>query len=289
MDTEKCVALLMAVECGSMSTAAARLGYTPSGILRMIDSLEAELGMRLVERTTRGVSATTEGRQVIPLLQDVVRAADRARQRASEVEGLLSGEIDIASYSSVAATWLPPILKAFESEYPGVRVRTREAGNEQIVEWVERRAIDCAIFARRKFRGDWIDLRKDRLMVWLPADHPRAGDEAFPLAELEGAPFVETSPNQDTDIARLLATEHLVPDVRYTTTSSYTTYCMVEAGLGISVNNELMMPRWQGNVAILPLDPPRSISLGIAVPSLSSVSPATARFIECARRCVRSL
>lgn len=286
MDTEKCRAALAAIEYGSMSAAAKQLGYTPSGIVRMVDALEGELGVRLVERTPRGVRATTEGAQVLPLLRDAVQAAARARQKAAEVSGLLTGEIEIASYSSVASAWLPQALKAFEAECPGVRVRTREAGNEQIVRWVEGRVIDCALFARRPFHGDWIGLQRDRLMVWLPADHPRAGDAAFPLAELEGAPFVEISPNQDTDVSRLLASEHLVPDVRYTTTSSYTAYCMVEAGLGISINNELMTPARQRNVAVLPFDPPRFIELGIAIPSLASASPATLRFIDCVKKVV---
>lgn len=284
MDTEKCRAALAAIEYGSMSAAAKHLGYTPSGVLRMVDSLEADLGLRLIERTPRGVRATSEGAQVVPMLRDAVSAAARAHQKASEVAGALSGEIEVALYTSVASAWLPRILKAFESEYPGIRVRTREAGNEQIVQWIEERAVDCALFARRPFHGDWIGLHRDRLMAWLPADHPRAKDKSFPLKELEGAPFVEISPNQDTDVSHLLTAENLVPDVRYSTTSSYTAYCMVEAGLGISVNNELMTPVSQGSVSVIPLEPARSIELGIAVPSLANASPGTTHFIACVER-----
>lgn len=174
MDSEKCRALVTAVELGSMSAAAQQLGYTASGITRMINALEAELGITLIARTSRGVALTSDGVALEPFLRELALTAERARQQAAAAKGLLEGEISVASYSSTAATWLPNILRAFQSSHPGVRMRTMEAGNEQLVSWVEQHTIDCAIFAKRPFRGDWIPLRQDPLVVWLPADHPRA-------------------------------------------------------------------------------------------------------------------
>ena len=287
MDSEKCRAVITTIDCGSMSAAAARLGYTASGISRMIDALESELGIKLVARGPRGVSPTSDGAALEPFLRDVVQASERLNQQAAAARGLLEGELSIASYSSTAATWLPRILSEFQKEYPSVRVRTMEAGNDKLVSWVEQRAIDCAIFAKRPFRGDWIELREDPLVVWLPASHPRANDSAFPLQELDGAPFIETSPHQNTDITQLITAEGLHPDVRCTTTSSYTSYCLVEAGLGISINNKLMAQRWSGKVVELPFSPSRSVSLGIAVASLAHASLAAREFITCAQRIVK--
>ena len=289
MDSEKCRALVTAVELGSMSAAAQQLGYTASGITRMVNALEAELGITLIARTSRGVALTSDGVALEPFLRELALTAARARQQSAAAKGLLEGEISVASYSSTATTWLPNILRAFQSSHPGVRMRTMEAGNEQLVSWVEQHTIDCAIFAKRPFRGDWIPLRQDPLVVWLPADHPRAHDAAFPLRELEGVPFVETSPHQNTDISQLLAAEGLHPDVRCTTTSSYTSYCMVEAGLGISINNKLMAQNWHGSVVELPFNPPRFVELGIAVPSLAHASLATQEFISCTKQTVNDL
>ncbi len=286
MDTDKCRALIRAVELGSMSAAASDLGYTASGISRMIDALEADLGVTLVVRGPRGVDLTSDGVSLEPYIRDVVQSVRRLRQQAAYAKGLLVGEIAVASYASTAAIWLPRIIEQFQTLHPGVRIRTMEAGNEQLISWVDKRAIDCAILAKRPFCGDWISLREDPLVVWLPANHPRAKDRAFPLSELEGAPFVETSPNQNTDITQLLTAEGLHPDIRCTTTNSYTSYKLVEAGLGISVNNKLMTQGWSGQVVELPFSPQRSVELGIAVPSLSHASLATREFIECARRVV---
>lgn len=97
---------------------------------------------------------------------------------------------------------------------------------------------------------------------------------------------METSPHQNTDITQLLTAEGLHPDVRCTTTNSYTSYCMVEAGIGISINKKLMSQNWHGDVVELPFDPPRNVELGIAVPSLPHASLATQEFITCAKRTV---
>lgn len=53
---------------------------------------------------------------------------------------------------------------------------------------------------------------------------------------------------------------------------------MVEQGFGMSIMNELITLRWQADVVKLPLDPPRHVTLGMAVPSLKKARPAVSRF-----------
>jgi DNA-binding transcriptional LysR family regulator len=63
---------------------------------------------------------------------------------------------------------------------------------------------------------------------------------------LNGSPFIQPLPEQNTDLERLLHTHHLSPDIRFTTSDNYTAYSMVAAGLGISLNNALMTNRVGG-------------------------------------------
>ena len=63
MNTEKCRLLLQVIQAGSFSSAAERLGYTPSGVMRSIASLEKEIGFPLLGRTAQGIYLTREGRQ----------------------------------------------------------------------------------------------------------------------------------------------------------------------------------------------------------------------------------
>ena len=66
MNTEKCRLLLQVIQAGSFSSAAERLGYTPSGVMRSIASLEKEIGFPLLGRTAQGIYLTREGQAVLP-------------------------------------------------------------------------------------------------------------------------------------------------------------------------------------------------------------------------------
>ena len=71
MDTEKCRALLCVLETGSLSAAAEQLGYTPSGVSRMMAALEDEVGFPLLERGRGGVEATAACRLLLPAVREM--------------------------------------------------------------------------------------------------------------------------------------------------------------------------------------------------------------------------
>ena len=84
MDTAKCAALLLAVELGSLSAAAERLGYTVSGMSRMILSLEDELGFRLLNRSRAGVEPTRECALLLGSMRAGARAAASSPRRCAD-------------------------------------------------------------------------------------------------------------------------------------------------------------------------------------------------------------
>lgn len=124
MDTARCEALIRSIDLGSFSAAAKQLGYTPSGITRMVNALEAELGVTLVMRTKHGITPTSEGAQLLPALRESLRCDERIRQISGQVRGIDSGELTIGTYFSISASWMPTILKTFQRQHPGIRVTT---------------------------------------------------------------------------------------------------------------------------------------------------------------------
>ena len=72
MDTDKCTALLCVLESGSITAAAEKLGYTVSGISRMMAALEAESGFPLLLRSKNGVVPTEDCRRMLPDRKSVV-------------------------------------------------------------------------------------------------------------------------------------------------------------------------------------------------------------------------
>lgn len=282
MDEVKCEALITAAEQGSLSRAARILGYTQPGISRMIHSLKEELGFPLLIRTKKGVELTPNGKTVLPYLEETVRAARLTHETSASILGLLSGTLTIGCYYSVSSMILPPLLKRFGTDYPRVRIILREGTNAELAEALENRTIDFSLAAPtpESLECDHIPILEDELVVWLPPSHPLAGKTAFPLEALTSYPFIITQPGQDTDIDRLLSKYHIHPDFHFATKDAYSTYRMVEAGLGISFNQSLFARGWKGNVVTLPFDPPQVIHLDISIPSLKEASPAAKKFIQ---------
>lgn len=112
--------LTAVVEAGSMTRAAAALGLTASGVGRAIARLEARLGVRLLDRTTRSMHLTDEGRRfydrVLPLLDGLEEAALDASGAAAVVRGRLRVNVD-PFFSQVA---LPGRIAGFVAAYPAL-------------------------------------------------------------------------------------------------------------------------------------------------------------------------
>ena len=117
------VTVLMAViEAGSMARAAEALGLTSSGVGRAVSRLEARIGVRLLERTTRTMTLTDEGRrfyeEVGPHLDGIEQAAMTAAGAAGTVRGRLRVNVDPFFTRVVLAGQ----VAAFLDRHPNVRV-----------------------------------------------------------------------------------------------------------------------------------------------------------------------
>ena len=181
MEAVKCEAFLAAAELGSLTATAELLGYTQSGVTRMIGTLEEELGFPLFLRSKKGVQLTENGKLMLPLLREVVRAHHNAEQLSAEIGGVSKGSLTIGCYYSISALWMPEILTAFRARYPGVTVRMQEGGNLEMARWLNERSVDCCFGAQMHGdKYDWLPVfrdelvAKDRQPVILIAVHLRA-------------------------------------------------------------------------------------------------------------------
>ena len=92
-----------------------------SAVSKIIIDLERECGATLFERSRSGVQITAEGLTLLPAAREVVAAQQSFETRVAEVHNLDSGLIRIGTISSIATHWLPKIIAAFQTDYPGIR------------------------------------------------------------------------------------------------------------------------------------------------------------------------
>ena len=147
MENNKCRAFIECVEKGSISAAAESLGYTPSAISQLITSLEKELGLKLLIRSQKGVSPTSEGDALLPVMRAYLASEQDIYHTASELKGVVTGTLSLAVYPSVATSWLPSIVRRFKSEYPGIKFNIMESIRSDIFQHFEQNTADLAIFA----------------------------------------------------------------------------------------------------------------------------------------------
>ena len=281
MDTVKYEAFLKTVDLGSITAAAETMGYTQPGLTRMLNSLEKEMGCRLLKRGRNGAEPTSDGRTLLPAIRELCRYQEQISQITAGITGLLSGEISVGSFYSTAEGWLPKLIRLFSGKYPEVRIHTFEGVKDDLTLMLEEKKLDCCFMSNpQDYTGEWIPLKRIPIVAWLPKTHPLAMEDSFPLSELECEAFIHPAPGHDTDVDKLISDESIKVNVKYQSQDPATIFAMVEAGLGISINNKLQSCRFKGDVAVIPVSPARYVELGIAVPSLKKASPAALEFIR---------
>ena len=293
MDTKKLDALLLAVERGSLTAAAEEMGYTQSGLTNMMNSLESEMGLELLIRSKSGVRLTAAGEMLLPYMRSL-SAESRALERAA---GALLRHSDdtlrLGAYSSVARQWLPAVLAEYRKEYPSTDVPMDVGGIPDIYEKLHSDSLDCAIvsYSENYCQGlRYIPLRDDPLVAILPGAY-KPSAQTFPVAGFTGSEFLMPSAGFEADITPVFgqSVDKVASRVRYTNLDDAAIVSMVEHKLGVSILSELVVQDMHYNVRALPLDPPSSRHLGIAMAERRSGERKIQRFVECAQRVIAEL
>ena len=280
MDILKCKAFVTAADEGSFTAAGKIMGYTPSGISQLVSAAEKEFGFSLLVRKSNGVVLTREGEYLYPLVMDYIEKENAIYKAATELSGMYKGNVMIATYSSIASHTLPPIIKEFSDLHPSINIQIEEGTKNRIEKMATSGKADLAFMSRPSNAALlWIPFGEDRMVAVLPKEHPCAGWETFPLQRVKGERLIMPSEGDDADVRELFRRNGIVPNIGLTTLENYTAINMVEGGLGICVMNEGITRYWQTNTVIIPVDPPSSIELGIALPSLETAAPAVREFV----------
>lgn len=281
MDTEKCHALLETLRIGNLTRAAQELGYTASGISRMMASLEQEAGFPLLLRSRSGVRPTEECRRLLPVIRELDRLGDQYDQETAKIRGLDIGSLNAGTAYINYYGPLSRIIAEFSRRYPGIRVGLIEGRSSELAGMVSDHEADFCIITKRDGRFDWIPLLEDEMTVWVPRDHPRADQETYPLTDFEKDPFIEIYPNQITDNSIIFERLHITPNTRYSVVATFAAMKMIEAGLGVTMVNSLYVKeRTSPLIRSLKPDPPIKVGVGIAVTKENELSPAARTFRE---------
>jgi DNA-binding transcriptional LysR family regulator len=121
MDLNRIAVFARVVEAGSFTAAAQALGVRKSSVSRSVAALEAELGIRLLQRTTRRLSLTDAGRAYHARTRDALEGLEEARKAVSSLGAEARGLVRLTAPTGYTSA-LAPVIAAFLRDHPGVRV-----------------------------------------------------------------------------------------------------------------------------------------------------------------------
>lgn len=281
MSIQKYIAYLKTIETGSITRAAAQLGYTQSAVSRMIADLEKSWNVTLLTRNRSGIEISSEGLMLLPKLQVICAGYESLNRTVAELHSHTSGSIRVGVFSSFSCGMLPAIIKSFHETYPHISFNMLNGEYNEIAGWLRKGLIDCGFVALPA--ADDLDaafLVQDSLVVVLPKGHPMADAPYFPLEMLSHENFINVREEHDYEIAKLLDGLEQKPKLRYESSDDYAILSMVEAGLGISVVHDLMLVPNRYDVVAKPFDSPISRDIAIAVKKDAALSTIAQLFVD---------
>ena len=253
-------AFLAVSQHGGFGRAGDRVGLTQSAISRSIRELEEQLGVKLLDRTTREVLLTATGQRLTAQLTRVLEELDGVLAAAREAGEQAKGTVRVASSPTLSASLMPACLAACGQRYPQVQL--------QILDQVQRLNLDSVLSGEVDF-GLVVDPRahpglegeavlSDPFCLVLRPDHALAAQPDVHWQQLQDAPLVLLDGNSGSRplIEAALAAQGVAAQVVQQLGHSSAVFRVVEAGIGISVSPRLALPLPAGSqLTVRPLLP----------------------------------
>lgn len=258
--------------------AAESLHLSQPAVSRQIAELEAELGVRLFDRTTREVVPTEAGRY---LESAVGRVLD-------ELEGVLGhlhseserrrGKVHVASVPTLSAGLMPQCIADCARRYPELTIQLHDQAQTLVLDSVRGGEVDfgVAIAPAASAEFDVERILRDPFVLVCRPDHPLARLQRVPWRKLRGEPLVllDYSSGSRRLIDHALASRGIEANIVQQTGHTLTAFRMVEAGLGISVSPALSPP--PASLVTRPLTPVEHRDVVLIKRRQRSLSPLAA-------------
>lgn len=203
----------------------------------LIRALENVVGLRLFDRSTRHVVLTPEGERFLPLAERLAQEFAACEKAMASTAQLAQGHVAVALLPSLAAGWLPAVLKRFLEKHPGVRIDVLDVLSEPCIEAVAKGDAELALAAMRADAPDLVTepFCSDGFHLVCRQDHPLIALPRVDMQDLAQWPFVHlarhSSVRQYLDAAFFPQTMRTLVEVEQLAT----VMGLVQAGLGISV------------------------------------------------------
>jgi LysR family transcriptional regulator, transcription activator of glutamate synthase operon len=290
MDLRQLRYLVALAEERNFTRAAAREHIAQPALSQQIRRLEDELGLALVERTTRRAELTEPGRLLVGRARRILAELDAAQNELLGLRGLEAGHVTIGAMHTMGPIDLSLALAIFHERHPGVELTVREHSSEEMAEMLRVDELDLAFLSvteRIESRGLGLQqLVSEELVVLLPRDHRLGSRRRLRMAELSGEQFI--SFRDGARLRELLVgagrTAGFEPLVKLESNESQRVRRLVARGLGVAILPRSDVEGPGADVAVATLrEPALTRDITLAWRAERRHAPAAREFIELAK------
>ncbi|MEO8754440.1 MAG: LysR substrate-binding domain-containing protein [Casimicrobiaceae bacterium] len=270
---------------GSFTRAADALHATQPALSAQIRELEDALGVKLFDRSTRSVTLTQAGHDLLPVVDNVLGDLGSVVARARDVAHRNTGRVTVAALPSLAATLMPGAVARMRAQHPGITVVIKDALAERIVGLIRADEVDLALTSAPPTdpQLQFTPLMTDRMVAVLPAGHPLVHAKTLRLADLLASPLVLM--DRDSSVRRIVdaacASIGRLAEPAFEVAYMSTAIGLVRAGMGATLlPSSAAELRATSDLTIRNLDSPKvERQLGVLKQRRRGYSPAAEAFV----------
>ena len=265
---------------GSFTLASEQLGMTQSAVSHAVAALEKELRVALLERDRTGIRLTDIGQRVLIQAQEMLACSERIRQETSAAVGLETGKVRLGSFPSVSAHFLPGLLRRFRQRHPGIDIVLFEGMDDEVREWIQTRAVDIGVVVLPTDGLETIAIPQDEFLAVVAPNHRLAKYRQIDLRQLSHEPFIMSKSGCQPLISGMFRKANITPKIQFEIIDLRTIFAMVQEGMGVTIVPEMALPSDCSGLHVISFEPKQFRHLAFAAPSLKTVTPAVAEFLN---------
>ena len=270
--------------------AAAREHIAQPALSQQIRRLEQEVGLSLVERTTRRVTVTEAGKALVARARRILAEVDAATAEMQAFTGVRTGHVTVGTMHTMGPVDVSLALAVFHQRHPGVELTVREQSSEELAEMLRDDVVDLAFLSvteRMESHGLGLhQLVSEELVVVLPIDHALAGHDEVRMADLAGEQFI--SYREGARLRELLVfagrTAGFEPEVQLESNESERIRRLVARHMGVAIlpRSDAERPDAEVTSATL-IEPSLTRDITLACREGRRLAPAAAEFLALAK------
>ena len=265
--------------------AAAELHIGQPAVSQHVRRLEAELGVRLLSRTTRSVELTEAGALLLDRVERALAELDAGLDELAELRGLVRGRLTIGAMQWLEPYDLAAALATFHELHPAIDIRVVEEVAQAMLGAVLADRLDLAFVPIEEGLPSGLSaelLFEDELVLVVAHDHPLAGRSFVRMTTLRDEPFVFL--REGTGLRRLveLAARDagFEPLARFETNELSRVLALVARGLGVSAVSRAVAEAASDQVAAVSLRPAVRRRVGLVWRGSKRLPPAANAFLK---------